>query len=122
MSENANESLPMDVAVLLGQVGGSAATAEMVLDEFINQTPTDIQNIEENLAKADLSAAGKVAHSLKGTSGVFGAHQLRQLAADMETVCRAEEADKAAELFPQLASEAKRCLDFIPQLKASLNQ
>ena len=110
----------MDVAVLLAQVGGSAATAMLVLDEFINQTPLDVQNIENALGVGDLIAAGKVGHSLKGSSGVFGAHQLRQLAADLEMACRGNEADKANELFAQLKPEAQRCIDFVPELKQSL--
>ncbi len=110
----------MDASVLLTQVGGSAETAVLVLEEFISQTPLDIQNIEKHLQAGDLVAAGKVAHSLKGSSGVFGAHQLRQIAADLEMACRADETGKSAELFAQLKPEAQRCLDFIPSLKESL--
>ena len=110
----------MEKDVLLAQVGGSAETAGLVLEEFVNQTPLDIQNIENLLGAGDLVAAGKVAHSLKGVSGVFGANQLRQFAADLEMACRGSEADKANELFAQLKPEAKRCLDFVPELKNSL--
>ncbi|MCL2305241.1 MAG: Hpt domain-containing protein [Planctomycetaceae bacterium] len=111
---------PMDAAFLLAQVGGSAETAALVLEEFINQVPLDVGNIENLLTAGDLAAAGKVAHSLKGSSGVFGANQLRQIAADLEMACRGNEAEKANELFAQLKSEAQRCLDFIPELKNSL--
>jgi len=110
----------MDVSILLGQVGGSAETAVLVLEEFIHQTPLDIQNIEQNLGAGDLVVAGKTAHSLKGSSGVFGAHQLRQIAADLEMACRGNEVEKSNELFAQLKQEAQRCLDFIPELKNSL--
>jgi HPt (histidine-containing phosphotransfer) domain-containing protein len=110
----------MDVSVLLAQVGRNAGTAILVLEEFVSQTPLDIQNIENLLSAGDLVAAGKVAHSLKGSSGVFGAHQLRQIAADLEIAGRGNEAEKANELFAQLKLEAQRCLDFVPELKKSL--
>ena len=117
MSDN---NAPMDASVLLAQVGGSAATAVLVLEEFISQTPLDIQSIETNLGSGDIVAAGKVAHSLKGSSGVFGANVLRLIAADLEMACRGNEPEKANELFAQLKPEAQRCLDFIPTLKESL--
>ena len=116
----ADNNAPMDSSVLLAQVGGSAATAVLVLEEFISQTPLDIQSIESTLGSGDIVAAGKVAHSLKGSSGVFGAHALRQIAADLEMACRGNEPEKANELFAQLKPEAQRCLDYIPMLKESL--
>ena len=112
----------MDASVLLAQVGGSADTAILVLKEFIHQTPLDIENIEKSLGADDLIAAGKVAHSLKGASGVFGAHLLRQIAADLEMACRENEAEKSGELFAQLKPEAQRCLAFIPELEESLGK
>ena len=110
----------MDVAILLSQVGGSVQTAELVLEEFVSQTPIDIANIEKALAADDLVATGKVAHSLKGVSGVFGANQLRQYAADLEILARSNEKAKSDEMFAKLKAEATRCLDFIPQFKTLL--
>lgn len=112
----------MDVSILLGQVGGSAATAELVLEEFVKQTPLDVENVVKNLAAGDLVAAGKVAHSLKGASGVFGAHQLREAAANMEMVCREGSADKANEMLPLLQGEAKKCMDYIPEIQRELKK
>ena len=115
MSDN---NAPLDAAFLLAQVGGSAATAMLVLEEFGSQTPLDIQNIENLLGAGDLTAAGKVAHSLKGSAGVFGAEiHLRLTAAALEMACRANDTPKANELFAQLKPEAQRCLDFVPELK-----
>ena len=122
MSELQNTGSPMVAAVLLSQVGGSVQTAELVLEEFVSQTPIDVANIEKALAADDLVAAGKVAHSLKGASGVFGANQLRQFAADLEMLARANEKAQSEEMFAKLKAEATRCLDFIPEFKTLLNQ
>ena len=116
-----NNNVPIDVTFLLAQVGGSVETAILVLEEFASQTPLDIENIEKYLGAGDLVDAGKVAHSLKGSSGVFGAQQLRQTAADLEMACRESDAEKANTLFAQLKQEAKRCLDFVPELKNNLS-
>lgn len=110
----------MDVSFFMEQIGGSAETAKMVLEEFLRQTPLDLQSIDTFLGAGDLVAAGKTAHSLKGSSGVMGAHELRQIAADLEMACRASEADQSATLNAQLKTEAKRCLEFIPTLMNSL--
>jgi len=109
------------VAFLLAQVGGSAETAVLVLEEFVSQTPLDIENIEKYLGAGDLTAASKVAHSLKGSSGTIGAKGLHQVAADLEMACRESDAEKANTLFAQLKQEAKRCLDFVPELKNNLS-
>ena len=111
----------MEAAFLLAQVGGSAETAMLVLEEFVSQTPLDIENIEKHIGAGDFVAGSKVAHSLKGSSGVFGAHQLRQIAAELEMACREGEAEKAINLFAQLKQEAQRCFDFIPELKNNLS-
>ena len=116
-----DNNVPMEAAFLLAQVGGNPETAVLVLEEFISQTPLDIDNIEKHLGAGDLVAGSKVAHSLKGSSGVFGAHQLRQIAADLEMACRGNETEKANELFAQLKQEAQRCFDFIPELKNNLS-
>lgn len=115
-----HSDLPMDVEFLLGQVGGSKSTAGLVIDEFVNQVPLDLENMGNLLQSGDLLSVGKVAHSVKGTSGVFGAHLLRQHASDLEMAAKGGDVEKTTELFPLFAEEVKRCLDFIPQLRASL--
>lgn len=110
----------MDVKYLLGQLNGNLMVAEMVVDEFVKQTPIDIANIEKYIAASELDAAGKVAHSLKGSSGVCGASQLKDLAAELEINCRNNESDNAGSAFQKLKAEVARCLDFIPTLREGL--
>ena len=111
---------PLDIAFLLEQVGGSAAVAKMVVEEFGNQTPLDREKVSQLLAAKDLAAAGKVAHSLKGSSAVLGAKQLSALAAELEMLCRANNEADANEKFQALNAEIARCMDYIPTLNEQL--
>lgn len=120
MSNQANGSVPMDKDFLLTQVGGSVETAILVLDEFVNQAQSDIESIRKALENENLSDAGKVAHSLKGSSGVLGAEVFRSIAADLEMACRGGKQEESQTLFDQLTRETKRCLDYAPQLKVEL--
>lgn len=119
-NELPGNSAPVDVNFLLEQVGGNADIAKMVIDEFVKQTPLDVENMAKLLNSGDLEAVGKVAHSLKGSSGTCGAAHLRECAAELEMACREGNASKAAEAFNTVNTEATRCMDFVPNLLAGL--
>lgn len=112
----------MNKQFLLEQVGGNAGIAIAVIEEFESQIPLDIINIERHLQEGNTAAAGKVAHSIKGSCGVFGVEiPLRLVAAELEMVCRDGKREEAEQLFAKLREDAKKCLDYVPQLKASLS-
>ena len=110
-----SDNLPFTMATILEQCGGSNSTAVMVLEEFLNQAPTDIGEMETCLASGDLLTASKAAHRLKGTAGVLGAVRLHPLCADMELTSKGGDAAKAAEVFAQLKAEAQCCVNAVPQ-------
>ncbi len=109
-----SDNLPFTMATVLEQCGGSKSTAVMVLEEFLNQVPTDLGEMESGLAKEDLLASSKAAHRLKGTAGVLGAVRLHPLCADMELTCKAGDAAKAATIFADLKAEAEKCVNAVP--------
>ena len=102
------------MTTILEQCGGSKSTAVMVLEEFLNQVPTDIGEMETSLANGDLLTASKAAHRLKGTAGVLGAVRLHPLCADMELTSKGGDGVKAAEIFAELKVEAQTCVDAVP--------
>lgn len=110
-----SDNLPFTMATIMEQCGGSKSTAVMVLEEFLNQVPTDVGDMERSLASGDLLSASKAAHRLKGTAGVLGAVRLHPLCADMELTSKGGDVAKAAEIFAQLKAEAQVCVDAVPR-------
>ena len=108
------DTLPFTMATVLEQCGGNKAIAEAVLEEFLNQVPTDISEMESCLASGDLLAASKAAHRLKGTTGVLGAVRLHPLCAEMEMTSKSGDAAKATEIFAVLKTESQTCVDAVP--------
>ena len=109
-----NDSLPFTMTTVLEQCGGNKMIAGAVLEEFLNQVPTDIGEMESSLASGDLLTASKAAHRLKGTAGVLGAVRLHPLCAEMELAGKGGDAAKAAAIFAELKVEAQKCVDAVP--------
>ncbi|WP_223570824.1 response regulator [Pseudomonas sp. BF-R-26] len=71
------------------------------------------EQFQAALADSDDSAAGRVAHSLRGTAGNIGARAVAQAAAVLELACQN---DEPAMVVQELATEVERCL--LPTLTA----
>lgn len=113
-------NLPFNMDFLLEQCGGAKTVVEMVLDEFLNQVPTDTAEMEAGMAGGDLMSASKAAHRLKGTAGTIGAEKLHPLCASMEIACKEGKADEATAIYAELKTEAQVCVDAVPTAKSLL--
>ena len=102
------------MATVLEQCGGNKMIAGAVLEEFLNQVPADIGEMESGLVSGDLLTTSKAAHRLKGTAGVLGAVRLHPLCAELELAAKGGDTAKAAALFTELKAEAQRCVDAVP--------
>ncbi|MDR0520545.1 MAG: Hpt domain-containing protein [Planctomycetaceae bacterium] len=111
---------PFKIETLLEQCGGNKMVGETILDEFLIQVPADTKEMEECLAKGDLTQAGKAAHRLKGTAGVLGASQLHALCYALEIAGKEGNAEGAAKSYPELKAEADRCLAAVPEARTRL--
>jgi len=67
--------------------GGHGLLSEMIAI-FREDTPRRIQDIVAAVAEGNTEELSRTAHALKGGSGALGAHALRLLAADLETLGR----------------------------------
>jgi HPt (histidine-containing phosphotransfer) domain-containing protein len=86
---------------------GDDLLAELI-DIFMAETPRQMAQLERALATGDSSTATRVAHTLKGTAGVFGAFVMEALAAHMEHAARRGSIAKTAAICPQLRAEIDR--------------
>ena len=86
---------------------GDDLLAELI-DIFEVETPRQIAQLERALAASDSSVATRLAHTLKGTAGIFGAVMMESLAAQMEIAARRGLIAEAAAIYPQLRAEIAR--------------
>lgn len=67
-----------------------------ICDLFLLGAPTSLAEIKVALAGERMDEVGRLAHTLRGTAGAFGALQLGLLAGQLEDVCRRSGAAPAA--------------------------
>ena len=115
-----SDDSPIRIKTLLEQCGGNIEIGEVVLDEFLLQIVTDIQEIETCLANGDLLQAGRVGHRLKGTAGVLGADKMRSICLSLETAGKSENAEETGKTFLELKAEADRCVAAVPEARIQL--
>ena len=56
-------------------------------DMFLVGVPTALADVRRALSESRVADAGRMAHTLRGTAGAFGATRLGRLAASLEDVC-----------------------------------
>src|SRR5262249_13441261 len=86
-------------------LGGDPEFLVEVGDAFFSDTPPRIEALKAGLASGDGETLGRAAHSLKGSSGNFGALRLQAVCADVERLGRAGQLATLAPLVERLESE-----------------
>lgn len=105
---------PIDLAALtnLRTIGGGdpAFVAEIV-QMFREDTPPRLDDLDRHAVAGDATALAKVAHSLKGSAGNFGARQFRVLIERIEAIAHTGDLAAAPAAIADLRSEYARVLD-----------
>lgn len=82
--------------------GGDIPMVLMVLDVFIETVPDLLAKLKAALEQSDISAAGRVSHSLKGALAQVQAEIPRDLAFEIEHACKNGDLKAAAAPIPKL--------------------
>ena len=64
------------------------AVAQRLMNKYLETLPKDVEQLKENVAREDFSAAAKTAHSIKGASGNLRVTKIFQLAGDLEQILK----------------------------------
>jgi len=88
---------------------GDRALACEVVAAFLADTPPLLQDLSKAISGEDAVAAGKFAHTLKGSAGNIGGVTLSSIAAEMQTAGKAGDLSLLIELLPT-ALDAYRLL------------
>ena len=67
------------------------AIAQKLLNQYLATLPKDVQQLRENIAQDDFSAAAKTAHSIKGASGNLRITKIYELTSELEQILKAAE-------------------------------
>jgi two-component system sensor histidine kinase/response regulator len=105
----------------LGQVCNRATLEELrangllpeLVEIFQGELTKGLDELARALAERDCAAAARIAHTLKGTAGTFGATRMHELAASIDQTARASQADQAAARFTEFRSECERVRDYL---------
>jgi CheY-like chemotaxis protein len=88
LSEFAGLERVMDVRAALARVSGKRALLRKLFTEYLADRELSEARISEALATGDAETAFRLAHTIKGVAGTFGAGTLRDHAAALEGVLR----------------------------------
>ena len=88
------------------------AEGDTLLPELIGIFQAELTKGLDELARAlearDCTAAARIAHTLKGTAGTFGATHMHEMAAKIDQAARAGEPHEASAMFAEFGSECER--------------
>jgi CheY-like chemotaxis protein len=103
-------------------LGGEPEFLVEVVEAFLSDTPPRIETIKSTLASGDGEGLGRAAHSLKGSSGNFGAARLQAICADVERLGRAGQLTGLPALVERLEVEYALVADRLSELAADASE
>jgi len=80
----ANDIVLFDWQGMLDRLEGDENLAKIVIEQFLEDTPAQIEILKGLVERGDKEGAGRQAHSIKGASSNVNGQRLRKLAAEME--------------------------------------
>jgi PAS domain S-box-containing protein len=97
-----------DGDALLGRLMGDRDLATTVLKGFLNNFPSQLNNLRRRLDEADAPGFKMQAHALKGAAATVAAADLRAIALAMEQSSKAAQLDHCGQLLPRAVQEFER--------------
>ena len=73
-----------------------------ILDAYLTDTPSRMELLSQLLGAGDLLSLARCAHSIQGGSSIFGLHDLKQVALEVELAVRQGESHRLATLIGDL--------------------
>jgi HPt (histidine-containing phosphotransfer) domain-containing protein len=89
-----------------------------MLQPYVDVTRRRVQDVEQALAREDASAAGRVAHTIKGSSLNLGFAAVGRAAAALEAEAARADRDHLAALARQLSDELERAASLAERYRA----
>ena len=87
-----------------------------LIDIYLADTPKQLAQLEEALAKQDAALVIRAAHSIKGSSGNFGAQEFARLAHEMESHAKANDLAAVNAAMPEFKLRLAQVVEALKQL------
>jgi len=98
---------------------GSTEFLQELVGIYLADTPRQIAQLEEALSRQDAAVAVRATHTIKGSSGNFGAEHFVVLVADMERQAKAGNLSAVAATLPEFKHQFEKVATALKQLAAS---
>jgi HPt (histidine-containing phosphotransfer) domain-containing protein len=97
-----------DEQAMLWRLMGDPRLASKILDGFIGNVPSQLNQLRKLIEAADAPGAQSEAHALKGAAASVAGEALAAVARSMEQTCAAGQLDRCGELLPLALQEFER--------------
>ncbi len=104
-----------DLEGFLERTMGDRELAAEIAEAFLADTPPLFAQLESALTAGDAAAAGKFAHTLKGSSANMGGVEFSRIAAQMQDAGKAGDLELLKNLLPEAGSALKALIAAIEQ-------
>ncbi len=104
---------PFDASYLMENMDGDQEACDMILSAYLEDVPQKLLELDAAMVTEDAGEFQRIAHSLKSASGYIGAHQIQELAADLEHHGKTGNIDTAKALYTELKKEVQNILEQI---------
>ena len=98
----------------------SMALAQEVIQIFLDTSAHAVGQVTSAMAKADVVALGKAAHSLKSSTANVGAQRLSGYYLQLEKLCRAQNLPAATAMVAEVLQEHELAVQKLKEVKAQL--
>lgn len=99
---------PYNEVEFLDRLEGDRELGEEITQLFLEQCPQLLSGMSDALSSGDLASLGRLAHSIKGTVGVFEARESFEAALGLETAACEGDMGAAQEVWVRLNQEIRR--------------
>jgi signal transduction histidine kinase/DNA-binding response OmpR family regulator len=102
---------PDRVAALLEMIGKDQAIMEEVIGDFIENLPSQLENLSQAVAKRSPEETAKAAHGLKGSLGTVGARETWEICVRLERLAKETDSTACVEVFKELELSLRKLTD-----------
>jgi two-component system, sensor histidine kinase and response regulator len=109
-----------DSGGLLAPVGGDPNLLAELIELFEAECPRQLAAIRQSLGAGDMPAVYRDAHTLKGSAGIFEAHELTALLQRLEARARGGDLATCRSVFASIEAEAARVIAMVGILRTEM--
>ncbi len=106
----------MDLAKLKVEYAGSEDLLKELISDFREIIPGKIEALKQSLEEKDCTQAGKIAHSLVGSFGVFNIGKCVEYSRSLEEAARNKDLEGALLFFDKLNEEMREVMRLLSQV------